>query len=264
MTHKREELLRRVRHVGIPVGVLLVGWQLVATLVADPTILPSPLHTFALALEFLTTEDIRGRTAVYHVQKTVTRVAIASSLSLGLSVIVGVAMWQSDFVEAIFSDWLPFWMTLPTVVVILVSMVVFRFSETSILVAVLVASAPFGIVNLWEGMKDIDTNLLEMSLAFDASTKQVWLDVYVPHLMPYIFGSYRYILGMVWKIVALAEIFGISNGIGAMFRFWYNQGRVDALLAYLLVFVVIMVALEYGVLAPLETRTFEWRDTRST
>lgn len=255
--------LTRASHVVLPLLGFAAVWQVAAMVISDPAVLPAPVHTISLTLESAVTGGPRGHTSIQHLQQTLVRVAVASTLGLAISVIFGTLMWQSDYVESILSDWLPFLMTLPTLVVILVAMILFRFSELSILSAVLVASTPFGIVNLWEGMKDIDAELLEMAYAFDASTWQVWRNLYIPHLMPFVFGSYRYILGMVWKIVALAEIFGFSTGMGAMFRFWYSQGEVDYLLAYFLLFVAVMLIVEYGALKPLETRIFRWRTTQT-
>lgn len=249
----------KARHILVPLLGVAVLWQLLAMYLGNPAVLPKPVHTLKVTVDILTTQGPRNHTALYHLERTLVRVVIASTLALAISVVVGTAMWTSDYLEAILSDWLPFMMTIPTVVVILIAMILFRFSELSVITAVLVASTPFGIVNLWEGMKDLDVELLEMAYAFEASNRQIWRHLYVPHLMPYVFGSYRYILGMVWKIVALAEIFGFSNGMGAMFRFWYSQGRVDYLLAFLLVFIAVMLTVEYGLLKPAEDRIFEWR-----
>ena len=251
----------RIAQIVIPVGVFVVLWQLAAMAMANPAALPTPAHVLSLTIELSLEPGPRGHTAIYHLERTFLRVLVATVLALSISVVLGVLMWRSKTVEAVLSDWLPFWMTIPTVVLILICMILFQFSTTSVIVAVLVAATPFGIVNLWEGMKSVDTDLLEMTRVFDASSYQIWKDLYVPHLAPYIFGTFRYILGMVWKIVALAEVFGIQAGIGSMFRFWYSQGRVDALLAYLLIFVIVMLVIEYGVLKPLERRTFEWRDS---
>lgn len=264
MSLPRVEALTWVKHLVVPLVGFAILWQAATLFVGDSTVLPAPGHTVALTIDSLTTPGPRGHTSIFHLQQTFVRVIIASTLGLAISVVVGTLMWQNDYLEDILSDWLPFMMTFPTVVVILVTMIIFRFSETSILTAVLVASTPFGIVNLWEGMKDIDTELLEMAYAYDASSWQIWRHLYIPHLMPFVFGSYRYILGMVWKIVALAEIFGFETGMGSMFRFWFSQGDVDMLLAYFLLFITVMLTIEYGVLKPLETRIFKWRTTHTT
>jgi NitT/TauT family transport system permease protein len=59
-------------------------------------------------------------------------------------------------------------------------------------------------------------------------------------------------------VVVLAETFGLESGLGAMFRFWFNQGDVTAILAYLSLFVVVMVALQYA-LGSATGRLFAWR-----
>jgi NitT/TauT family transport system permease protein len=254
-----QERFEGIGHLVFPLAAFAILWYLGALIIGNAAVLPDPIHTVSLTIDSLTTPGPRNYTSLHHLRVTLVRVVIASTIGLALSVVGGTLMWSYDAVEDVLSDWLPFLMTFPTLVVILVTMILFRFSETSILTAVLVASVPFGIVNLWEGMKDIDTELLEMAYSYDASTLQIWRHVYIPHLMPFVFGSYRYILGMVWKIVALAEIFGFSVGMGAMFRFWYSQGEIDTLLAYFLLFIAVMLTVEYGLLKPLQTRIFRWR-----
>jgi NitT/TauT family transport system permease protein len=63
---------------------------------------------------------------------------------------------------------------------------------------------------------------------------------------------------MVWKVVVLAETFGMSDGMGTLFRFWFGEGDLAALLAALSLFVAVMVALQAG-LSRLESRLFRWR-----
>lgn len=256
--HRR--VLGRARQILVPLVVIVVAWYAAAQLVANPNQLPSPGATFAQVVEIITVEDFRQRTALDHLWLTLQRAFISSSIALVVAMVGGILMSTNDLVEDSVSNWLPFWMTTPTVVIILLSMVWFNFSELSVIFAVAVASTPFGMVNMWEGSKDVDVDLLTMADAFDASTWMVWRHIYVPHLLPYLFGSYRYILGMVWKMVVLAEVFGLSAGIGAMFRYYFDQGVLVMVIAYLVPFIVVVLTIEYGVLKPLETYLFRWRN----
>jgi NitT/TauT family transport system permease protein len=86
--------------------------------------------------------------------------------------------------------------------------------------------------------------------------------IYLPQLMPYIFSAFRYAFGMTCKIVALAETFGLKFGIGYMFFFWFEQFNITQTLAWITMFVVLMLVLEYGVFARLESRVFVWRSNR--
>jgi ABC-type nitrate/sulfonate/bicarbonate transport system permease component len=62
-----------------------------------------------------------------------------------------------------------------------------------------------------------------------------------------------------WKIVALAETFGLKYGIGYMFFFWFGQFNMVQVLSWITMFVILMLILEHGVFAVLERRAFAWR-----
>ena len=64
--------------------------------------------------------------------------------------------------------------------------------------------------------------------------------VYIPQLMPYLMSAFRYSFGMTWKIVALSETFGIKFGIGYMFFFWFENFDMEQVLAWVLLFVILM------------------------
>jgi len=83
--------------------------------------------------------------------------------------------------------------------------------------------------------------------------------VLIWQLMPYIFSAFRYAFGMTWKIVALAETFGLKYGIGYMFTFWFEQFNMQQVLAWVILFVALMLILEHGLIARVEERVFAWR-----
>jgi NitT/TauT family transport system permease protein len=112
---------------------------------------------------------------------------------------------------------------------------------------------------MFEGTKAMDKSLIDMALAFKARNRLLLRKVYLPQLMPYIFSAFRYAFGMTWKVVALAETFGLKYGIGYMFFFWFAQFNMIQVLAWIIIFVVLMLILEHGVFARLESRAFAWR-----
>jgi NitT/TauT family transport system permease protein len=118
---------------------------------------------------------------------------------------------------------------------------------------------PYVAVNIFEGAKAMDKSLIDMAVAFKAQRPLLIRKVYLPQLMPYIFSAFRYAFGVTWKIVALAETFGLKYGIGYMFFFWFGQFNMTQMLAWITVFVILMLILEHGVFAVLERRAFAWR-----
>lgn len=238
--------------------VVLVGLWHVGGVVLGSGFLPTPLEVFDRFQEILTVSGPYGHTALFHLERSLTRVLIVTVFALIIAIGLGIGMGINAEVEEGIATWLPFWMTIPTVVVVLVTMVMFDFSEMSVIAATVFAATPYATANTWEGAKNIDSDLVEMANAFNVSQLETWRHIYFPSILPYIFGSIRYLLSMVWKIVVLAETFGMNEGLGAMVRLWFGQGDLVSLFAYITLFVIVMLVFQYG-LAPIESHLFKWR-----
>ena len=240
-------------------GAILGLWHLAS--MRAPSMFPPPAVVFSLMIEVALEQDYNGRTGLYHLRVTFTRIFVITAVAFGISVVVGILMGTRPAIEKPLSSILPVWLTVPSIVVVLFSMVLFDFSTLSVLVAVTFVTTPFGIVNTYQGAKNVDGDLLEMASVFELSQSKIWRDIYIPSLFPYLFASSRYLLGMIWKIVLLAETFGITTGVGSMIRFWYSQGELTTMLSYFMMFAITVLGVEYLLLAPAERRLFAYRSS---
>lgn len=252
------QLFKNASIVVASVVTFLLVWHLGSIAIARN--LPSPLETVTMTLQLVGEPGPYGRTGFNDLLISLRRVAIILGVSMGISIIAGVLMGFSDPFRDVMSAWLPLWMTLPDVVIILIAMVLLGFEGQTIIIAVIFGVVPFGILNIWSGIEEIDNHLLEMADSFQVGSRLRWQHIYIPHLFPYLFSSARYMIGLSWKIVLVGEAIGTNSGLGSMIRFWFNQGEVTPILAYLLLFVGVMLILEYGVFKLLERRVFAWRD----
>lgn len=255
----RATAISRVVSFAVSIAGVLLAWEVGSILLDDPRILPSPIVVFELMIQYSLEGDAARGTALVHLRATVVRVVAASLVTLGFATAIGGLMGGRKRFEEGLLVWVPFWLTVPTVVVVLVTMVLFDFSVVAVYASAIIVATPFAVINIWEGVRDIDVALLEMAAVFDAPRTLVWKDVYLYHLLPYIFSSYRYVLGIVWKIVILGEVFGLNTGIGSMFRFYFTIGEVDSMLAYVVLFVCVLFVIEYVVIATLQRWCFRWR-----
>ncbi len=152
---------------------------------------------------------------------------------------------------------------MPTILMVFLAVLWFGYREVGSLVAVVGVVTPFVAVNMFEGAKAMDKSLIDMAKTFKADRRMLIRRVYLPQLLPYIFSAFRFGFGITWKIVALAETFGIKYGIGYMFFFWFEQFDMTQVLAWIMMFVILMLILEHGVFARLESKAFAWRPTHS-
>ncbi len=247
----------RPTRIAISIGAFLAFWIALSTY--DSRMFPSPLLVGTLMIEFIVDGDIDGRSALYHLWVTFGRVLMATALALGLAILIGIAMKLNDGVARAFEAWLPVWMTPPDVVVILIVMVMVGFNTQAVVLSVAFVYTPFALVTIWQGLQDIDTELVEMADSFGAGQRQIWQDIYLPHLLSYVFASLRHLFGMTWKVAVIAEVFGISNGVGSRVRFWFLQGNIAEVLAYSVLFIGVVLVIEYLILSPIQKRAFAWR-----
>jgi NitT/TauT family transport system permease protein len=252
----------RITSVGLRAGsifVLLVLWWAASELMNDHEVLPGPLAIGQTIFTDFTTPGPEGLPAWFHIGITLVRIFIAFSASMVAGTGIGLAMALSRTFERSMLAIIPLMLTMPTILTVFLAVMWFGYGEVGGLVAVMAVVTPYVAVNISEGAKAFDRSLIGMGLTFKAPKALLIRKVYLPQLMPYIFSAFRYAFGVTWKIVALAETFGLKYGIGYMFFFWFEQFNMTQVMSWIIMFVVLMLALEHGVFARLESRTFAWR-----
>ncbi len=252
----------RTRSLALRVGsilLLLLLWWVAAQLVQDGDILPGPGAIARAMVADLSTPDPEGRSPFFDIGITLVRIFATFSAAMLLGIGIGLAMGLSRLVERSLLAVTPLLLTMPTILMVFLAVMWFGYGETGGLLAVLVVVTPYVAVNIHEGAKAMDPSLIEMAATFNAGHGLCLRKIYLPQLMPYIFAAFRYAFGVTWKIVALAETFGLKHGIGYMFFFWFEQFDMRQVLAWIIMFVAMMLALEHGVFARLESRAFAWR-----
>ena len=248
--------------VSIRIGsifVLVILWYFAAILMADAEVLPGPLAIAYAIVGVLTEPGPEGRSAFFHVGIILGRTFITFGVAMALGIAIGLAMGLRKTIEYSMMSLIPLALTMPTILMVFLAVMWFGFNEIGSLVAVVGVVTPYVAVNIFQGAQAMDKSVIDMATVFRADKKMMIRKVYIPQLLPYIFSAFRFAFGMTWKIVALAETFGIKYGIGYMFFFWFEQFNMELVLAWIIMFVILMLALEHGVFARLEHAAFKWR-----
>jgi NitT/TauT family transport system permease protein len=196
---------------------------------------------------------------VPQVSATIFRLIVSVVLSLLVGVPIGIIMGRTTVAEYSLSVPVLISMSIPAFVWAFLG--VLWFGRTEYLVTVMVGVivlAPIVVFNVWQGTKEIDTNLLEMSDVFKLSTQATWRHVFLPHLTPYIISSTRMIVAVGWKIMLVAEIFGAENGLGFVINEYFLLLRNDMILAWSLPVMSLIFVFDQ-LLRWIETELFDWK-----
>ncbi|MBF5057301.1 binding-protein-dependent transport system inner membrane protein [Alcanivorax sp. 521-1] len=231
----------------------LLAWLGLSFLFPE-TVLPGPWRTIQVLAENFANGDILS-----HLTATLGRVLGGLVLAMAIGIPVGVLMGVNRLAEKTLDVWVMVALTVPSLCYAIFAFIWIGLNETAAIVAIGLTSAPSIAINLWEGVKNIDTRLFQMARVFNASRWVIIRRVLFPQVLPYIMASLRFGLGIVWKITVLVELLGRPDGVGFELFYWYQLGNMQQVLAWTLLFTLVMLFIELVILQNLERRMFSWR-----
>jgi len=106
---------------------------------------------------------------------------------------------------------------------------------------ILVFAIPVIIVNTRAGVRGVDPQLVEMSVSFGATERQIWRNVLLPGALPVIMSGIRLGLGRGVTGMVVIELLLVSVGIGGLLLNFRGQFETDLL--YGLVILIVLEAL---------------------
>lgn len=235
------------------IALFLVVWQIAAVAIHS-RLLPSAGAVFAALAE----ECVHGP-LLFSLGITLARVAAAFAVAMVIGTAVGIVMGRSRTLDALFDSWLVLLLNLPALVIIVLAYVWFGLTEAAAIGAVAVNKIPNTAVTLREGARALDRSYAEMAASFRVSRWRTLRHVILPQLYPYVFAAARSGLALVWKIVLIVELLGMSNGVGFEIQLYFQQFDVTRILAYSIAFMVVIQLIEWVIFQPLERRASAWR-----
>jgi NitT/TauT family transport system permease protein len=85
-------------------------------------------------------------------------------------------------------------------------------------------------------------------------------DVYLPHVLSYLFPAWITALGVSWKVVVMAELLATSDGVGAALAVSRSHLDTAVTLAWIGAVVGLLLAVEYLLLEPIKREVERWRE----
>ena len=232
---------------------LLALWE-VAGRIADSRVAP-PLSKVLAVLG----REIASGALPINLGITLARIAASFALSMVLGAALGIAMGRDARLDRALDVWLTALLNMPALVMAVLLYVWFGLTEAAAIAAITLNKLPTTAVTLREGTRALDPLLFEMATVFRFSRARLLRHVILPQLVPYFFAAARAGLALIWKVVLVVELLGRSNGVGFQIEVYFQLFDVAGILAYTLAFSLVVLALEWGVLQPLERRAMAWR-----
>lgn len=244
----RRRILSRMTAEGLVV-LALVGWWLLARTMPE-FIMPGP-GAVALKIWTLFTDPIY----IDHVVVSTLRVVAAVFLSVLLgSVLAFLPRWLPVMEVIVHERIRPLLNSFPSVGWAILAVIWFGPSDGTIVFVMVMILTPFCLINVSEGIRELDAELLEMARSFTRRRIAVLFKVTLPLLVPYFVSALRIAYGVGWKIALVAELFGASSGLGFLLQQAQQVADATTVFATCLAIVVIFWTGEKLVIDPLSRR----------
>jgi NitT/TauT family transport system permease protein len=242
----------RLLRLGSALSLVLL-WQ-VAAWWWPSSLLPTPLAVLDLAVH-----DALHGPLLHDLGATLRRVALAFVIAMLAGSAIGILMGRRRTLDLLLDPWLMLFLNLPALVVIILAYVWFGLAESTAVLAIAVNKVPQVVLTLREGARTLEPDYQELAQSFRLGWYKRLRYVTLPQLLPYVALAARSGLSLIWKLVLVAELLGRNDGIGFELHLFFQLFNVTGILAYSLAFILVMLAIEYGLLQPLERAANRWR-----
>jgi NitT/TauT family transport system permease protein len=230
--------------------VLMIVMEIASHFVPD-YVMPSPLVVAGAVKDLLTTD-------LMHVGVTLARLATAIAFALVAGVAIGMLMGVTKKVGPYIRSLVIIDTGIPALSWMLVAVFWFKDPESRIFFILTVILLPFYALNVYEGLRSIPRDWVDMMESFRPTRWQMLRYLIIPHIVPYIFMTTKSVIGYAIRMLIFAELVASAVGIGSRMGFAQSTFRIDQVLAWTFLLVLLNLVLQWAA-GFAEKHLLKWR-----
>jgi NitT/TauT family transport system permease protein/sulfonate transport system permease protein len=235
------------RLIGDSLIVAVVALWWVASLGLPAFVLPNPLAVARAIADLFVQPD-----QLVHVGASFARVIVSVCLAVMLGTSLALLPYRWPVLRKVIDDGVrPVLNAFPSVGWAILAVIWFKVSNASVIFIEVAILTPFCLINVDEGLKELDQELAEMARSFSRSRRRTFFRVTLPLLAPYLFGAIRMSYGVGWKLALVAELFGATTGLGFLLLQAQTVGDAATVFATCITIVIMFIVGERLLIDPL-------------
>ena len=238
----------------VVVAALFAAMEIGSRFVPD-YILPSPLVVLKSLVVALRTEQS-------HIWITLSRLAAAVTFSMVVGILLGLVLGTYARIRPYLRALIIIDTGIPALSWMLLAVFWFRNPEARIFFILTLILIPFYALNVYDGMRALSKDLVDMMESFRPSRLQILRYLVAPHILPYVFLTTRSVIGYATRMVIFAELVASAVGIGSRMSLAESTFHIDRVLAWTIFLVVLNLVMQ-GAVALLEKALLKWRPEAS-
>ena len=257
---------RRLSVLVAQVVVLILvfgGWQLFTSLkIVDPFFFGQPSGIVRTAWQWVQHGTNQGSIWL-QIYTTMEEAIFGFLIGVAAGIVVGVLLGQFRFLSEVLSPYIKAVNALPRIVLGALFVIVLGLGISSKIV--LAAFLVFFVVffNAYQGVREVDGNLVNNARVLGASRMQVIRNVVLPSAMTWIIASLHVAFGFAVIGAVVGEVLGAQHGLGVLITDSQNNFNTDGIFAGMIIIGLIALVAEW-LISLLERRLLAWRPQMSS
>lgn len=233
--------------------LLLLIWKLASLAAASEQIVPSPGKTILTTWNILTDPHFWP-----DIMNTVFRGLAGFLVSIFLAFLFGVPAGINHNIFLFINPLLVTIRSTPVISIILLAIIWLGNESVPVFIALL-TMFPVICVNIIEGIRNVDEDLIEMSTIYKVKSSRILREVYLPSIVPFLTGGISNALGFGWRAIIIGEVLSQPlKGIGTRMQESQSYLLVSEVIAWTLIAVIVSWLFE-NMVRSLEKRFVVWK-----
>lgn len=214
-------------------------------------IMPEPLVVIG-AIGTLLTESY------VDIAVTMARLLAAMLCSMLIGSAIGMVMGLFESVRPFLRSLIVIDTGIPALSWMLIAVFWFKDPETRIFFILTVILLPFYALTVYEGVRALSKDLVEMVDTFQPTKWQVLRKLILPHTVAYVLIATKSAVGYATRMVVFAELIGSAVGIGAQMNMAQSNFQIDRILGWTCLLVILNLLMQASV-DVIDRRLLKWR-----
>ncbi|GHG51384.1 ABC transporter permease [Sinomonas cellulolyticus] len=263
--HRRRTIWIWVGRIALAV-VIIGGWQLCTNVkpdgkhpLVDPFFFGMPTQIWdSLVTLFTNTEDASFGSIWENIWVTGQEAVLGFLLGTLVGIVLGLLLGSNKYLSAVVGPYIRIVNSIPRIILGSIFIVAFGLGTFPkvLLAAVLVFFVVF--FNAFQGVREVDQNLVANVRVLGASPLQVAIHVTIPSAMTWIIASLHTAFGFAIIGALVAEVLGAQQGLGLIISQAQGKFDPDTVFACMIIIAVFTLVAEF-LIGLLEHMLLKWR-----
>jgi NitT/TauT family transport system permease protein len=194
-----------------------------------------------------------------HAGASLGRIVVGFGSAVVVAVLLGLLVFVSRVAGGVVRDVLTVLNSTSVFVWIVISIIWFGLSNWAPIFTTFMITLPVVASNIVEGVASVDRRLLEMGDVYRLSGGRKFTAIVVPSTLPYLVAGMKVGFGLALKVSVVAEIFGVTSGIGYVMNYSREILATQMVFVWALVMIAVMTLTDTLVFDAVSRRLMRWR-----